>query len=71
MYEIAKSRNGFCLSKRYFGVHVKLRWECGKCNHKWWATPHNIKNGHWCKICGIQNMIKNRHLNSIKKDLYL
>ncbi|MBY9005684.1 MAG: hypothetical protein KGD63_02910 [Candidatus Lokiarchaeota archaeon] len=68
MDELAKSRNGFCLSKRYFGDHVKLQWECGNCNHKWWATPHNIKNGHWCKICGIQNMIKNRHLNSLKKD---
>jgi len=68
MDEIAKSRNGFCLSKKYFGVHVKLEWECGNCNHKWWATPHNIKNGHWCKICGIQNMIKNRHLNSLIKN---
>jgi hypothetical protein len=37
-------------------------------NLEWWATPHNIKNGHWCKICGIQNMIKNRHLNSLKED---
>lgn len=60
MVEIAKSRNGFCLSKRYFGVHVKLHWKCGKCDYDWWATPNNIKNWHWCKICGIQKMIKNR-----------
>ena len=70
MVEIAKSRNGFCLSKNYFGVHIKLLWKCKKCNNEWWATPHNIKAGHWCKICGIQNMIKNRHLNSLIKNKF-
>ncbi len=65
MVEIAKSRNGICLSKKYFGVHVKLQWKCKKCSYKWWATPKNIKAGHWCKICGIQKMIKNRKKSSI------
>lgn len=60
MIEIARSRNGFCLSKKYFGVHVKLQWKCGICNNIWRATPNNVKHGHWCKICGIKKMIKNR-----------
>ncbi|TKJ27841.1 MAG: hypothetical protein CEE42_01285 [Promethearchaeota archaeon Loki_b31] len=60
MQKIASERDGWCLSENYINIKTHLKWKCGSYNHKWWATPYNIKNGHACKICGIQKMIKNR-----------
>jgi len=52
MQEIAKSRGGKCLSKKYVGAHSDLRWECSK-GHRWKARPSNVKNGKktWCPKC--------------------
>ena len=55
MYEIAKSRNGFCLSNEYLGINEKLEWKC-EFGHTWWARPSNVKGnknkqGSWCPIC--------------------
>lgn len=53
MIEIAKSRNGLCLSNEYRGITKKLRWRCGK-GHEWKTTPKSILIGNWCPICGIE-----------------
>lgn len=54
MQRIAKSRGGICLSKEYFGIKIRLRWQCSR-GHKWEATPDNIKRGKWCPYCAGQH----------------
>ncbi len=50
MKKIAKKRGGKCLSKTYVSARTKLLWECDN-NHKWEASPSNIKRGSWCPSC--------------------
>ena len=55
MHEIAKNRNGKCLSQKYINHHTKLEWECNKCNYIWSAVPFSIKNNNtWCPKCAKQ-----------------
>lgn len=50
-HDIAKNRNGKCLSESYLGLNKHLLFEC-ESNHKWEATPNNIKNKNsWCPQC--------------------
>jgi len=53
MQEIAKSRGGRCLSIEYINDVTKLEWKCGKCGHRWWSTPNNVKYKTWCPKCAI------------------
>ena len=53
--KIAEERGGKCLSEKYINTNTKLEFECVK-GHRWFATPHNIKNGTWCPQC-YQNEI--------------
>lgn len=48
--KIAESQNGKCLSSEY-DPEMKLEWEC-EFGHRWNASLHNIKAGHWCPVCG-------------------
>jgi len=48
--KMAQERGGRCLSDDYTNAHRKLSWEC-KHNHRWEASPNNIKRGKWCPIC--------------------
>ncbi|KKL80946.1 hypothetical protein LCGC14_1999660 [marine sediment metagenome] len=48
--EIAKQREGKCLSTKYINAHTKLKWQC-KEGHIWEATPDKIKQGSWCPKC--------------------
>ena len=50
MQELAKSRNGICLSSEYVNANTKLKWKCEH-GHEWEATPSSIKSGSWCPIC--------------------
>lgn len=51
MRDIAKSKQGFCLSTEYKGVKHKLKWKCSE-GHEWDATPDGIINGNtWCSFC--------------------
>ena len=50
MKEMAKSRGGRCLSKRYRNTATKLEWRCSA-GHEWSATPLQVKKGHWCPFC--------------------
>jgi len=53
MQEIARERGGKCLSKEYINSRTKLRWQCGE-EHQWEATPHSIKQAHWCALCACK-----------------
>ena len=50
MQNLAKSRNGECLSTEYINTDTKLKWKCSK-GHKWKAIPNSIKRGGWCPHC--------------------
>lgn len=51
MHEIAKSKKGKCLSKKYKNANSKLKWQCEK-NHQFERTPSSIiNNGRWCEEC--------------------
>jgi len=52
MKELAKERNGICLSKLYKNNRTKLKWKCSK-GHKWKASYGSIKI-HWCPICAAK-----------------
>jgi len=51
MHELAKKRNGKCISKKYINCYTKLKWKCEK-GHIWGASPNKVKLGRWCHVCG-------------------
>ena len=61
MQEIASSKGGECLSRKYVNTDTKLRWRCEK-NHRWRATPNGIKSGHWCPKCTNMKIKKAKKL---------
>lgn len=51
MQELARSRNGKCISTEYIDSKTKLTWEC-QFGHQWEARPRDIKNSNtWCPLC--------------------
>jgi len=56
MQELARSRGGECLSKRYVNVFTPLRWRCAR-GHIWKASPNKVRTkghgrrGTWCPRC--------------------
>lgn len=56
MQELAKTREGKCLSKRYVNNETKLTWRCKK-GHVWGARPSSIKYGTWCPYCAGKRKI--------------
>jgi hypothetical protein len=57
MHQIAKERQGRCLSEKYINARTKLLWECSE-GHQWNAAPHSIKRGSWCPECARRTRIK-------------
>ncbi|MGD0712097.1 MAG: hypothetical protein ABR968_13070 [Bacteroidales bacterium] len=53
MKELATKRGGKCLSKKYVNGQTKLEFQCSK-GHVWNATPNNIINNRWCRICSYK-----------------
>ncbi|MDN5215503.1 hypothetical protein QQ020_25725 [Fulvivirgaceae bacterium BMA12] len=51
--QIAISRNGRCLSKKYINNTTELEWKCEE-GHQWFATPKHIKAGSWCLKCAYK-----------------
>lgn len=50
--ELAKIKNGKCLSTEYVNNRTKMLWKCSNANHKEWMAPYSkIKNGCWCPEC--------------------
>lgn len=62
MQQIAKDRNGKCLSIAYKNSASKLLWECKK-GHQWEAAPSAVKGGTWCPHCAkkIKRTIEEMH----------
>lgn len=46
----AARRGGRCLDDTYLGSLALMEWECGE-GHRWRATAHSVRQGHWCKRC--------------------
>ena len=57
MRNIAATRGGKCLSKRYVNNQTALRWRCEQ-GHDWRARPADIKQGRWCPKCAIKKRRK-------------
>ena len=66
MQEIAKSRDGECLSEEYLGCYIKLKWRC-KEGHEWLAQPNNIKYGKWCPKCAKKFPLTIEEMQEIAK----
>ncbi|CAJ0834508.1 3534_t:CDS:1 [Entrophospora sp. SA101] len=48
---IARARNGLCLSDTYINISTPLRWKCSK-DHEWDAPLDRIKyRNTWCPVC--------------------
>jgi len=62
MQELARKKDGKCLSKNYIHTHSKLTWQC-KEGHVWDATSHMIKRGTWCPTCAKNRMRQPRKYN--------
>ncbi|MDO8660268.1 MAG: hypothetical protein Q7K43_00115 [Candidatus Woesearchaeota archaeon] len=61
MQEIAKAREGECLSKGYINSQTNLDWKCKEAP-AWKATPANIKRGKWCPRCAVKHAWEKRRL---------
>ncbi len=68
MQEIAESKGGKCLSKKYINIDTKLKWEC-KQGHQWETKPYLIKNGYWCPECNVSKR-SDKHRGNIE-DMHL
>lgn len=62
MQDLAKTKGGKCLSKKYINAGTKLKWKC-KEGHTWFAIYPPIKYGHWCPVCASKALRK-RHASS-------
>lgn len=70
MRQIAKERNGECLSDRYEGFTVKLTWKCEH-GHIWKAVPAAVigKQKTWCPYCyGRHKTVDYLHALAAKRD---
>jgi hypothetical protein len=52
-HEIAKNKNGQCLSEEYINASSHLLWKC-YLGHEWYASLNNVKNNEtWCPKCNL------------------
>lgn len=58
-HELAKVKNGKCLSENYIDSVTKMLWEC-EFEHKWQASYNQIQSGGWCPECFKKNRNKSR-----------
>lgn len=56
MQELAKSRNGKCLSNKYTSIDTNLTWECFN-GHQFQSTPQSVQRGAWCPNCASNNTL--------------
>lgn len=50
--EIAESKGGVCLSKKYIGLKYYMKFRCAL-NHQWETYTEHLLKGHWCPECGF------------------
>ena len=48
--DLARSRGGECLSRRYRGPFTKYLWRCAE-GHEWKAIADSVRRGSWCPEC--------------------
>ena len=65
MRELARQKNGFCLSDVYINAHTPLEWKCQE-GHIWSAAPANIVQGSWCKDCTNKQKNEKRKQNNFE-----
>jgi len=66
-YQLAKSKNGKCLSVEYINNITKLLWECDK-GHQWKASYSNVNSsGTWCPYCSNHPSIIKFKINDCYK----
>jgi hypothetical protein len=51
--ELAKERNGKCLSQEYINDFTHLHWECEN-GHKWFSSINTVQRGSWCRKCHLR-----------------
>lgn len=66
LQEIAEQRGGKLLSDTYMSCQTKMLWRC-KEGHKFWKVPSQVKQGQWCKICGLVSMAKKITIHTIEE----
>jgi len=64
MQQLAKRKDGKCLSEKYINKDTRLTWQCEK-GHIWKVRPYIIKKGKWCPACAL-NRTKTRKSPQIK-----
>ena len=64
-YNIAKEKEGKCLSNTYTNANSKMKWEC-KEGHIWTTSLGSIKFGSWCPIC-CRKIIADKLKSSIEE----
>lgn len=50
--ELAESREGKFLAKKFIRADNKYKWQC-KEGHVWKTTYSSIRSGTWCKMCAV------------------
>ena len=50
MKELARQREGKCLSALYVNAKIKLEWQCAQ-GHRFRALPNTVRRGSWCARC--------------------
>jgi ribosomal protein S27AE len=48
--DIARLKDGKCLSTEYKTTKTKMKWQCSK-GHEWEASMNSVKQGKWCPNC--------------------
>jgi hypothetical protein len=56
--DLAKSRGGKCLSKRYKNTREKFSFRCNKCKHTWKTSLSSLLNGSFCPKCGLEKVLQ-------------
>ena len=64
--DLAKFRNGKCLSSTYRGNDKKYEWECSK-KHQWSTVASSVRQGKWCPKCAIEVRALKQRLETLEK----
>ncbi|MFC1483190.1 hypothetical protein ACFL56_02905 [Candidatus Margulisiibacteriota bacterium] len=60
MHQLAKEKEGKCISTKYINNITKLKWQCAE-GHQFEMTPKYVKNGGWCPECIVNNKLEKMH----------
>jgi len=66
--EIAKAKDGICLSDEYENTKTKLKFKCNKDGHEWITTANVILQGYWCQKCAGLIKLTIQQIQDIAKE---